>query len=65
MAAKKDAALAVIAQSTDDDGVALGVTLDGTFVPLVEVAGFRVAQLKERAESQANGNGNDDTEGGS
>lgn len=38
------------ARETDDGGAEIGVVVDGAYVPLASAAGYRVDQLKERAE---------------
>lgn len=61
MTPSKSAGPDVSAREEADGGYSLGVTLDGQYVPLYTVPGFRVAQLAENEAGK--GNGTDDENG--
>lgn len=65
MTAAKEKGLAVSARYDGAGDLGIGVELDGSFVPLITVPGFRVAQLAENAASSSDDGEDDGAEGGS
>jgi hypothetical protein len=65
MAASKSKGLAVSARWDTAGDLGIGVEVEGTFVSLITVPGFRVAQLAENAAPNTSDNDDDGSEGGS